>query len=56
LEISFWNTQQDAERYHREQYPKVSEMLSPLLETAPVIRTYNVHTSTSHKIVAGKAA
>jgi hypothetical protein len=31
-------------------------MLSPLFETAPVIRTYNVHTSTSHKIVAGKAA
>jgi heme-degrading monooxygenase HmoA len=54
--ISFWNTKQDAERYHREQYPKVSEMLSPLLETTPVIRTYNVHTSTSHKIAAGKAA
>ena len=54
--ISFWNTKQDAERYHREQYPKVSEMLSPLFETAPVIRTYNVHTSTSHKIAAGKAA
>jgi heme-degrading monooxygenase HmoA len=54
--ISFWNTKQDAERYRREQYPKVSEMLSPLLETTPVIRTYNVHTSTSHKIAAGKAA
>ena len=54
--ISFWKSKQDAERYHHEQYPKINEMLSPLLESAPVIRTYNVHTSTSHKISAGKAA
>jgi len=25
--ISFWNTKQDAERYHREQFPKITEML-----------------------------
>ena len=56
LALSFWNTKEDAERYHREQYPKMNEMLSPHLETAPVIRTYNVHTSTPHKIAAGKAA
>ena len=56
LALSFWNTREDAERYHREQYPKVNEMLSPYLDTAPVIRTYNVHTSTPHKIAAGKAA
>ena len=54
--LSFWNTKEDAERYHREQYPKINEMLSPLLETAPVIRTCNVHTSTPHKVSAGKAA
>jgi quinol monooxygenase YgiN len=54
--LSFWNTKEEAERYHREQYPKINEMLSPLLETAPVIRTFNVHTSTPHKIAAGKAA
>ena len=54
--LSFWNTKEEAERYHREQYPKINEMLSPLLETSPVIRTFNVHTSTPHKIAAGKAA
>jgi len=54
--LSFWNTKEEAERYHREQYPKINEMLSPLLETAPVISTFNVHTSTPHKIAAGKAA
>ncbi len=56
LALSFWNTREDAERYQREQYPKVNEILSPLFEGAPVIRTFNVHTSTPHKIAAGKAA
>lgn len=56
LGISFWNTREDAERYHREQYPKISEMLLPLAESAPVIRTFNVHSSTTHKIAASRAA
>ena len=54
--LSFWNRKEDAERYQREGYPKVNEILSPLLESTPVIRTFNVHTSTTHKIAAGKAA
>jgi len=54
--LSFWNSKQDAERYHLEGYPKVNEILSPLLEGSPVIRTFNVHTSTTHRIAAGKAA
>jgi quinol monooxygenase YgiN len=54
--LSFWNSKEEAERYHREGYPKVNEILSPLLEGAPVIRTFNVHTSTTHRIAAGKAA
>ena len=56
LALSFWKTKDDAERYHREQYPKINEILASLLETAPVIRTFNVHTSTPHKIAVGKAA
>ena len=56
LGISFWNTKEDAERYHREQYPKVSELLLPLTESAPVVRTFNLQSSTAHKIVATKAA
>ena len=54
--ISFWNTKQDAERYHHEQYPKITEMLSPLIESAPVVRTFNLQSSTAHKIAATKAA
>jgi len=56
LGLSFWNAREDAERYHREQYPKIHEMLKHLFETEPVIRTFDVHTSTTHRIAAGKAA
>ena len=56
LALSFWNSKGDAERYHREQYPKIQEMLKPLLEVEPVIRTFDVHTSTTHRIASGKAA
>jgi heme-degrading monooxygenase HmoA len=56
LALSFWNSKEDAERYHREQYPSVHEMVRQLLEAEPVIRTFNVDSSTTHKIAAGKAA
>jgi heme-degrading monooxygenase HmoA len=56
LSLSFWNTKEDAERYQRQQYGKVTEILSSLMESAPTVRTFNVHTSTTHKIVAGLAA
>jgi len=56
LALSFWNAKEDAERYRQEHYPKISEMLAHLLDTAPVIRTFDVHTSTTHRVVAGKAA
>ena len=56
LALSFWKTKEDAERYNKEHFPKVNEMSSHLVETTPVVRTFNVHTSTPHKIAAGKAA
>ena len=56
LALSFWNTKEDAERYQREQYPAIHVMVRQLLETEPVIRTFNVDSSTTHKIAASKAA
>ena len=56
LALSFWNSKEDAERYHREQYPAIHEMMRHLLEGEPVIRTFNVDSSTTHRITAGKAA
>jgi len=56
LSLSFWNTKQVAEEYHRAQYEKVHEMVRHLLEAEPLIRTFDVHTSTTHRIAAGKVA
>jgi heme-degrading monooxygenase HmoA len=42
LALSFWDSQQHAERYNREQYPKINQLI--------------VDTSTGHKITASKAA
>ena len=56
LSLSFWNTKEDAEQYHRVEYQKVHETVQRLLESEPVIRTFNVHSSTSLRIAAGKAA
>jgi len=56
LALSFWKTREDADRYHQEQYNTVREKLQHLIDAEPVIRTFDVHTSTGHKIAAGKAA
>jgi heme-degrading monooxygenase HmoA len=56
LALSFWKTREDAQRYQREQYNTVREALQSLLEAESVVRTFDVHTSTGHKITAGKAA
>jgi heme-degrading monooxygenase HmoA len=56
LALSFWKTREEAERYHREQYQAVRGTIKHLLDAEPVLRTFEVHTSTGHKIAAGKAA
>jgi heme-degrading monooxygenase HmoA len=56
LTLSFWNSKEDAEKYQREQYPAIHEMVRHLLEAEPVVRTFNVDSSTTHRIAAGKAA
>lgn len=56
LSLSFWKSQQDAERYTHEEYPRVNELISHLVRSPPVSRTFNVDIFTSHKITRGKAA
>jgi len=48
LALSFWNSKEDAERYQREQYPAIHEMVRHPLEAEPVIRIFNVDSSTTH--------
>jgi heme-degrading monooxygenase HmoA len=56
LALSFWNKREDADRYQNKEYKTVRETVQHLLEVEPVIRTFNVHSSTTHKITASKAA
>jgi len=56
LALSFWKNQEDAERYTHEQFPRINEVISHLVESAPVSRTFNVDAFFSHKIKAGKEA
>src|ERR1700681_3201409 len=52
LAISFWNTKEDAERYQREQYPVVQQMIRPLPDAHTLSCLFNVDSSTTHKIYA----
>ena len=48
--LSFWDGQEDAERYQREAFSQVAEVLRPFCEGEPKISTFDVSTSTAHKI------
>jgi heme-degrading monooxygenase HmoA len=56
LALSFWETEQDAERYTHEQFPRINKLISHLVENAPVSRTFTVDIFSSHNIVGGVAA
>ena len=56
VSASFWRSKEDAERYHREHFQRILDLLRPHLKRDPTVETFNVDTSTSHRIAAGKAA
>ncbi len=56
VSVSFWKSKEDAERHHRENYSRIVEMLRPLVKRDPTLDTFNVDTSTTHRITAGKIA
>ena len=57
LGISVWNTREDAERYSREHYTQILDLLKPYLKTTtPKVETFQVDTWSTHRIVAGRAA
>ncbi|MGH9428610.1 MAG: hypothetical protein ACRD2L_20160 [Terriglobia bacterium] len=45
LNISFWATKLDAERYEREWYPKIYDILKPYLTSAVTVKYYTVDTT-----------
>jgi heme-degrading monooxygenase HmoA len=56
LTMSFWNRREDAERYQREQFSRMTEMVRQFCEQDPQVATYDVNTSSIHHISLGKAA
>jgi len=52
LGISLWDQKDNAESYHRTTYPEVQELLSKVMEGTPQVQTYEVSSSTLHKVAA----
>jgi|ERR1700733_973073 len=51
--ISFWDRRGSVQKYHSSGYAEVLRTLEKLLEGAPQVKTFNVVTSTLHKLLAG---
>lgn len=56
LTLSFWKTREHAELYAQETYPAVKAVLLGSLETDPLVKTFNVASSTTSNLAAGRAA
>jgi len=56
LALSFWKSREDAEKYHRDHFPKITDLIQNSSAGPPKVRTFNVEQSTMHRIEAGKAA
>jgi hypothetical protein len=50
--ISLWERQEDAEVYSRTTYSEVQKLLAKVSEGTPHVQTYEVGTSTIHKVAA----
>ena len=55
LAISMWESKNDADTYNTTGYPGVLKSLSNLIEANPKVKTYDVVSSTFHKIAAREA-
>ena len=53
--ITLWDGPESAAAYGRESYPRLLKLLGNVVEGTPVLDTYNVSISTSHKVAAAAA-
>lgn len=53
--ISFWNVKENADEYNRTTYPLIVKNLSKVIEGTPGVRSFEVSSSTFHKIAAGQS-
>ncbi len=56
ITISLWTTKSDAERYERESYGKIYDILKPFLTTAVNVNYYNLETTVCEHFVETLAA
>ncbi|HEY1262430.1 MAG TPA: hypothetical protein VGF06_02840 [Terriglobales bacterium] len=56
MNISLWATKPDAERYEREAFPRVNEILKPYLITPVTVKPYVVETTLCEHFVESLAA
>jgi hypothetical protein len=50
--ISLWDRSDSADTYNRETYPEVVKLLAQFVNGTPLVETYEVSSSTFHKIAA----
>jgi heme-degrading monooxygenase HmoA len=55
VDISFWDTKEDAEAYERSGYPEVVRALSKVIVGVPLVQTFELSNSTLLEMLA-KAA
>jgi hypothetical protein len=53
--ISFWDTKEDAQAYNSRGYPEILKAMSKVLEGTPTVETFEVASSTLHKVAAKTA-
>jgi hypothetical protein len=51
LAISLWDRAENAEIYNKTLYPSVMEIISQYIDGTPQLQTFDVTTSTFHKII-----
>jgi quinol monooxygenase YgiN len=54
--LSFWNSAEDAEKYNRETFPRVNEIIQNLITSPPRVRTFDVATSSINQLSERRAA
>jgi hypothetical protein len=51
---SYWDTEEYAEEYARTAYPKGLQALAGVLDGAPLVESFQISSSTFHKIAANR--
>lgn len=56
LALSLWKTAADADKFSKEHFLQIKEMIQQHVHATPVVHMYSVDSSTAHQIAAGKTA